>query len=151
RGGEQATLAAVGRAIDTARTAGKPVFAYATAYTDDSYQLAAHANEIWLNPLGGVILTGPGGARLYYKGLMDKLGITAKVYRVGSFKSAVEPFTRADQSPEARDANQSLANALWASWQADVSAARPKAKLGPFIAQPVAAVAAAGGRMSQAA
>jgi len=150
-GGEQATLAAVGRAIDTTRAAGKPIFAYATGYTDDSYQLAAHANEIWLNPLGGVILTGPGGARLYYKGLMDKLGISAKVYRVGSFKSAVEPFTRTDQSPEAREASQALANSLWTSWRAEVAAARPKARLAPYIDHPEAAIAASGGEMSRAA
>ncbi|MET0376025.1 MAG: S49 family peptidase [Rhizorhabdus sp.] len=76
-GGEQATIAAAGKAIDVVRAAGKPVFAYATGYSDDGYQIASHASEIWLNPLGGVILTGPGGSQLYYKGLMDKLGITA--------------------------------------------------------------------------
>jgi len=150
-GGEPATLAAAGRALDRARAAGKPIFAYATGYSDDSYRLAAHATEIWLNPLGGVILAGPGGPRLYYKGLMDKLGITAKVYRVGAFKSAVEPYIRSDQSPEAREANQALANALWQTWLNDVGAARPKAKLAPYVARPTALIEAAGGRMSQAA
>lgn len=150
-GGEQATIAAAGRAIDKARAAGKPVFAYATGYSDDSYLLASHATEIWLNPLGGVMLNGPGGSRLYYKGLMDKLGITARIYRVGTFKSAVEPFMRSDQSPEARDANQALANALWATWLADVAGVRPKAKLTPYVARPDRMISAAGGRMSQAA
>jgi protease-4 len=150
-GGEQAVITAAGRALDKVRAAGKPVYAYATGYGDDSYQLAAHATEIWVNPLGGVILTGPGTAHLYYKGLMDKLGITAKIYRVGTYKSAVEPFMRTDQSPEAREANQSLANALWASWQAEVGKARPKAKLTAYISQPNALIAAAGGRMSRAA
>ena len=150
-GGEQASIAAAGRAIDKVRAAGKPVFAYATGYSDDGYLLASHATEVWLNPLGGVILNGPGGSRLYYKGLMDKLGVTARIYRVGTFKSAVEPFMRSDQSPEARDANQALANALWANWLADVAGARPKAKLTPYIARPDAMIAAAGGRMSQAA
>jgi len=150
-GGEQASISTVAKAVDRVRAAGKPVFAYATGYTDDGYQLASHATEIWLNPLGAVILTGPGGARLYYKGLMDKIGITAKVYRVGSFKSAVEPYTRTDQSPEAREANQALANALWRSWQSDVGAARPKAKLAAYIAHPDAAMAAAGGSLAKAA
>ncbi len=150
-GGEQAALSAAGKAIDTARAAGKPVFAYATGYSDDAYQLAAHATEIWVNPLGGVILTGPGGSRLYYKGLMDRLGITAKIYKVGSFKSAVEPFTRTDQSPEAREANQALANALWTRWLAEVRAARPAARLARYIASPGTMVAASGGSMSQAA
>ena len=120
-GGEQAAIATAGKAIDKVRAAGKPVYAYATGYSDDGYQLASHATEVWLNPLGGVLLSGPGGSRLYYKGLMDKLGITAKIYRVGAFKSAVEPFIRNDQSPEARDANQALANSLWASWQAGLA------------------------------
>ncbi|ATE65108.1 signal peptide peptidase SppA [Rhizorhabdus dicambivorans] len=150
-GGEPATLAAAGKALDKARAAGKPIFAYATGYSDDAYRLAAHATEIWLNPLGGVILAGPGGSRLYYKGLMDKLGITAKIYRVGAFKSAVEPYMRSDQSPEAREANQALANALWSTWLGDVGAARPKAKLAAYAARPTVFMAAAKGRMSQAA
>jgi protease-4 len=150
-GGQQASIAAVGKALDKARAAGKPVYAYASGYSDDGYQLAAHATEIWLNPLGGVILTGPGGSRLYYKGLMDKLGITARIYRVGTYKSAVEPFTRSDQSSDARAADQALANALWSTWQADVTRARPKAKVAAYIARPDAAIAAAGGQMSRAA
>ncbi|KQX18344.1 MULTISPECIES: signal peptide peptidase SppA [unclassified Sphingomonas] len=150
-GGEQATIAAAGHALDKARAAGKPIFAYATGYSDDGYQLAAHATEIWLNPLGGVILAGPGGSRLYFKGLMDRLGITAKIYRVGAFKSAVEPYMRSDQSPEAREANQALANALWSTWMGDVGKARPRAKLAAYVEQPVAMIAAANGKMSQAA
>ena len=71
-------------------------------YTDDSYQLASAASEIWLNPLGAVLIAGPGGSNLYYKGLLDKLGVTANVYRVGTYKSAVEPFIRNDMSPEAQ-------------------------------------------------
>lgn len=135
-GGGEVALEAVGDAIQRVRDAKKPVLAYAAGYTDDSYQLAAHASEVWLNPLGMAAFTGPGGSQLYYKGLMDKLGVTAHVYRVGEFKSAVEPYTRADQSPEARQANEALANALWQGWQADVSAARPKAKLAAYIANP---------------
>ncbi|QEH78046.1 signal peptide peptidase SppA [Sphingomonas sp. C8-2] len=150
-GGEQATIAAAGRALDKVRAAGKPILAYATGYGDDGYQLASHATEVWLNPLGGVILTGPGGSRLYYKGLMDRLGITAKIYRVGAFKSAVEPYMRSDQSPEAREANQALANALWSTWTAEVGKARPKAKLAAYVARPTAIIGEAGGRMSQAA
>lgn len=150
-GGEQAVLAAAGKAIDKVRATGKPVLAYATGYGDDGYQIASHASEIWLNPLGGVILTGSGGSRLYYKGLMDKLGITARVYKVGSFKSAVEPFTRSGQSPEARQANQALANALWESWKREVATARPKARIVSYSARPEIMVAAAGGQMSQAA
>ena len=84
-----------------ARGAGKPVIAYGAGYTNDSYQLASAASEIWRNPLGGVLISGPGGSNLYYKGLLDKLGVTANVYRVGTYKSAVEPYIRNDMSPEA--------------------------------------------------
>ena len=70
-GGGQTALAQVGEALDAVRKAGKPVLAYASAYDDDSYQLASHASEVWLNPLGAVIVTGPGGSHLFYKGLMD--------------------------------------------------------------------------------
>lgn len=150
-GGGQATIAAAADALDQVRAANKPVLAYATGYTDDGYLLAAHATEIWLDPYGAVLLAGPGGSRLYYKGLLDKIGVEAKVYRVGEFKSAVEPFTRTDQSPEAREANQALANSMWASWQADVRRARPRTKLDTYIAAPDQAIAAAGGDIAKAA
>ena len=84
------------------------MLAYATGYTDDSYQLASHASEIWMNPLGAVAIAGPGGNNLYFKGLFDKLGVTANVYRVGTYKAAVEPYTRSDMSPEARANAQAL-------------------------------------------
>ncbi|MBV9842634.1 MAG: signal peptide peptidase SppA [Sphingomonadaceae bacterium] len=132
-GGGQAAMADVGAALDDVRAAHKRVLAYAGSYGDDAYQLAAHADEVWLDPLGTVLPIGPGGSQLYYKGLMDKLGIEAKVYRVGAFKSAVEPFTRDDQSPEARAANQQLADALWRDWQADVAKARPKAQIAAYV------------------
>ena len=124
-GGGQAGLARIGDAIDAVRRADKPVIAYATGYSDDAYQIAAHASEIWLNPLGGVLITGPGGANLYYKGLLDKLGITANVYKAGTYKAAVEPYTRTDMSPEAREAAAAVAGALWENWQDDVRRARP--------------------------
>jgi protease-4 len=146
-GGGQVALGTVGDALQRVRDAGKPVLAYATGYTDDAYQLAAHASEIWLNPMGIAAFTGPGGTQLYYKGLIDRLGVTAHVYRVGAFKSAVEPYTRTDQSPEARRANETLAAALWQAWQADVAAARPRARLAAYIADP----AAGGDTMAQAA
>ncbi len=152
-GGSQVAIAEVARAVDRVKARGKPVLTYATGYTDDGYQLAAHASEVWLDPLGAVLLTGPGGTNLYYKGLLDKLGVETKVYRVGKFKAAVEPFIRTDQSPEAKAAAQALADALWAEWRGGVSAARPKAQLAGYIAAPERMVAEAGGtaRAAQAA
>ncbi|HET8612024.1 MAG TPA: signal peptide peptidase SppA [Sphingomonas sp.] len=134
-GGGQAAVAEVGRALDKVRAAGKPVLAYATGYDDPSYQLASHASEIWLDPIGAVLTAGPGGSQLYYKGLLDKLGVDAHVYRVGKFKSAVEPFTRTSASPEAKAADQALIDSLWRSWNAEVARARPKAHVPQYLAQ----------------
>lgn len=133
-GGGQAAISELGRALDAVRAAGKPVLARATGYDDSSYLLAAHASEVWLDPLGAVLATGPGGSTLYYKGLLDKLGVEAHIYRVGKFKSAVEPFIRTDASPEARAMNQALIGGLWAQWQAEVARARPKAQVAPYVA-----------------
>jgi protease IV len=150
-GGGQTAIANVGEALDRVRRAGKRVVAYANGYGDDGYQLAAHADEVWLDPLGAVVVTGPGGANLYYAGLLERLGVTANVYRVGAFKSAVEPFTRSDMSPEARENAQALANALWETWQQDVRQARPRAQIAAYVQDPMRFIQGAGGDMAQAA
>jgi protease IV len=148
-GGGQASLSAIGDSLDALKKAGKPVYAFATAYSDDSYQLAAHATQIWMDPLGGTILTGPGGSQPYYKGLLDQLGIKANVYRVGTFKSAVEPYTRSDQSPESKEAIKAVYDELWGQWQADVAKARPQALIAPLLRDPAGAVEGAKGNLSQ--
>ena len=150
-GGGQTALGDLGAALDRVRKSGKPVLAYAAGYSDDGYQLAAHASEIWMHPLGAVAIAGPGGQRLYYKGLLDKLGITANVYRVGTYKSFVEPYTRTDMSPEARENAQSLAGALLATWRDDVTKARPAAAVDAYVRDPVAALGSAGGDLGKAA
>ena len=150
-GGGQAAVGELGAAVGRVKAAGKPVLAYATGYTDDGYQLASHAGEIWLNPLGTVAITGPGSQNLYYKGLLDKLGVTANVYRVGTYKSAVEPFIRNDMSPEAKAAAQSLGDVLLANWRDDVTKARPQAKVDAYLKDQPGAVAAAGGDLALAA
>jgi protease IV len=148
-GGGQTSLAAISDRLDKVRKAGKPVYAFATGYSDDGYQLAAHASEIWLDPLGGVLPTGPGGSRTYYKGLLDQLGVKAHIYRVGTYKSAVEPYLRADQSPEAKEATQALYDEIWGQWRADVAKARPKAKLDALLADAASATEAAKGDLAQ--
>ena len=124
-GGGQTAMGDLADAVRRVRAAGKPVIAYGVGYTDDSYQLASAASEIWLNPLGAVLIAGPGGSNLYYKGLLDKLGVTANVYRVGTYKSAVEPFIRNDMSPEAKQNYMALDQAALDSWRQSVHAARP--------------------------
>ena len=150
-GGGQAAVGELGAAVGRVKAAGKPVLAYATGYTDNGYQLASHASEIWLNPLGTVAIAGPGSQNLYYKGLLDKLGVTANVYRVGTYKSAVEPFIRNDMSPEAKAAAQSLGDVLLANWRDEVTKARPQARVEAYMKDQPGAVAAAGGDLALAA
>ena len=144
-GGGQTSLSAIGNALDRVKKSDKPIYAFANFYSDDSYQLAAHADEIWMDPMGGVVFAGPGGNRLYYKNLIEQIGITAHIYRVGTYKSAVEPYMRADQSPEAREASQALYSVLWDSWIAEVKKARPQASIKPYASDPASYVKAAGG------
>ena len=101
-GGGQVHLAEIGAAMDRARAAKKPVLTFASAYVDDGMMLAAHASEVWVDPLGGAVVAGPGGDRLYYAGLLDRLKVNAHIFRVGTYKSAIEPYMRGDMSPEAR-------------------------------------------------
>ena len=147
----QTVIAELGDSLAEVRRKGKPVLAYATGYTDDSYQLAAHAGEIWLNPLGAVLLTGPGGNNLYFAGLLDKLGVTANVYKVGTYKSAVEPFIRSDMSPEARENAQGLYGALFETWRDDIRKARPAAAVEALVRTPAQLVAANGNDFARAA
>jgi protease-4 len=150
-GGGQTDLQRIGAALDKVRAAKKPVLAFATGYTDDGYLLAAHASEVWLDPMGAVLFTGPGGSRPYFKGLADKIGANVHVYRVGKYKSFVEPYVRTEGSPEAKQEDKVLYDALWAEWNADVAKARPKAKVVAMAQQPAAQLAAAGGELSKAA
>ncbi len=150
-GSGQANLQSVGEALRAFKAKGKPVYAYGAAYIDDGYYLAAQANEAWLDPLGGVLLSGPGGSNLYFKSALDKLGVDVEVFKVGTYKSAVEPFIRSDSSPEAKAANQALVDALWASYTSDVEAARPKVRLDAVLANLPERVKAAGGDFAKAA
>jgi len=151
QGGGQTAMSDLSDAIRGVRSAGKPVIAYSVGYTNDSYQLASAASEVWLNPLGAVVVAGPGGSNLYFKGLLDKLGVTANVYRVGTYKSAVEPYTRGDMSPEARENYMALGQAALEAWRQSIHQARPKANVDLFLKDMPGAVTAAGGDMASAA
>jgi protease-4 len=117
-------LQLVAEALTQFRASGKPVRTYADFYSQPQYYLAAHADFIGLNPLGGMMFEGFGGYRLYYKDLLEKLKISTHVFKAGDFKSAVEPYIRNDMSDEARLANQELYDALWADYLAALSAQR---------------------------
>ena len=149
-GAYPAAVTEVANAIGRVRAAGKPVLAYATAYTDGSYLLASNASEIWVNPMGGTLFAGPGGNQLYYKGLIDKLGVNVHVYRVGKYKSFVEPYTRDAQSPEAKEAMTALYGSLFDQWKAAIRKARPRAQIDTFLSQPDQQIAATRGDIAQA-
>lgn len=150
-GGGQVHLKDIGEAMDRVRKAKKPVLTFAMAYADDQMLLAAHASEVWLDPQGMAVIAGPGGSNLYYAGLLEKLSINARVYRVGAFKSGVEPYTRSGMSDEARANIGGLYGALWEEYKANVSRARPKLQLAKITADPAAWIASSGGDMAKAA
>ena len=150
-GGGATAIGDLAEAVRRVRGAGKPVIAYGVGFTDDNYALASAASEIWLNPMGAVLIAGPGGSNLYFKGLLDKLGVTANVYRVGTYKSAVEPLIRNDMSPAARQNYTALDQARLETWKQEVKQARPKANIDLFLTNMNGAVAAAGGDMAKAA
>ncbi|HEU4650989.1 MAG TPA: signal peptide peptidase SppA [Croceibacterium sp.] len=126
-GGGRVHMTEIGEALDRFRATKKPVLAYAIAYSDDSILLASHASEVWVDPMGGAAITGPGGEQMFYAGLLDKLGVTAHVFRVGTYKSAVEPYLLNEMSPAARENYTQLYGSLWQEWQANVRRARPAA------------------------
>jgi protease-4 len=149
-GGYPAAVTEVAKALGRVKASGKPVLAYATAYTDGSYLLAANASEVWLNPMGGTLFMGPGGNQLYYKGLIDKLGVNVHVYRVGKFKSFVEPYERDAQSPEAKEALTALYASIFSQWKDLIHKARPKAQIDAFLTAPDQAIAATKGDIAHA-
>ncbi len=150
-GASRVTLSRIGAAMDKVRHAGKPVLVRAVLYDDGAYQLASHASEVWLDPLGGVMLRGPGGTMLFYHDLLDRLKVKAHVFKVGTYKSAVEPYVRNNFSPEARQAENQVYGALWHDWQDEVKTARPRANLALVTADPVKWLAASGGDAAKAA
>ncbi len=114
----------IGRAIDRFKKSGKPVISYADSFSQGQYALAAHSDEIYLNPMGGVDLHGFGIFQLYIRDLLDKLKANFHVFRVGAFKSAVEPFLRNDMSPAAKEANQQWLSQLWQDFRQDIGQQR---------------------------
>lgn len=124
RGGGFSKLRELGTAITAFRESGKPVYAVSDLYSQTQYYVAAHADEILLNPVGGVELTGFGSYQMYYKSALDSLRVNMHIFRVGTYKSAVEPFERDDMSPEAREANALWLGDLWSVYKDDVNRLR---------------------------
>ncbi|MHB1350678.1 MAG: signal peptide peptidase SppA [Desulfobulbaceae bacterium] len=114
-------LRTIGERLAAFKKSGKKVIAAEDDYTQNQYYLASFADEIYLNPMGGVHLRGFGVFRLYVKELIDRLAVNFHVFKVGSFKSAVEPFTRSNMSDEDRQANQLWLGNLWSFFCADIA------------------------------
>lgn len=123
-GGGLTKLQAVGAAIDDFRSSGKPVVATGTFYLQPAYYLASRADEVWMNDDGAVFVDGYGRFRNFYKDAIDKLEIDWNVFRVGTYKSFVEPYTRNDMSEADRESSLVWLNGLWDGYRSDVTGAR---------------------------
>jgi protease-4 len=117
-------LQAIGAALKRFRATGRQVIAAEDLYTQKQYYLAAYADLVAVNPMGGVDLHGYGAYPLYFREALDKLKINYHVFRVGTYKSAIEPITRDSMSPEARRQNALWLASLWDSYVADVTQER---------------------------
>ena len=120
----QTVLFDVGQALQKFKDSGKTITAIGDNYSRSSYYLASFADEIIINDHGYIDLDGFGRSRLFYKSLLDKLKIDFNVFRVGTFKSAVEPYLGNKMSDEAKEANLAYLKVLWDSWKNVVSSNR---------------------------
>jgi protease-4 len=152
-GGGQPTLAEFTAAIKDFRSSGKKVVAHATSFLQESYYVAAAADEIYLDPMGLVAVDGYERYRTYYKELFDKLGVEVNLFRVGAYKSAAEVYVRTDMSPEDREESLAYLNALWLSYRTAVAEARglTPTDVSDYVNDLVPAMLAAKGNAAQVA
>jgi protease-4 len=146
-------LQEVAKAVANFRNSGKPVIAYGDYYGQPQYFVAAHADDIYLDPEGAVDVHGYANFGLYFRDAIDKLAIDWNIFRVGDYKSAVEPFTRNDMSPEEREASLIWLGTLWGTYKNEVAKARgfEPAVLQQYADDAVEVLRRADGSMSRAA
>ena len=111
----------IAKAINEFKAAGKPVYAIGDYYSQSQYYLASYADKIMMSPDGAVMLQGYGTYRLYYKDLLDKLDVSTHVFRVGTYKSFVEPYLRNNMSDEAKKSASAWLTQLWGAYVDDVA------------------------------
>lgn len=121
-------LQAIGDALEDFKLSGKTIVAAEDFYSQSQYYLAAHADKIILNPMGGVDIHGFGVYRLYFQEALEKLEVTYNIFKVGTYKSALEPFTRNSMSIEDRQQNQAWLSALWQEYTDDILTQRKLSK-----------------------
>jgi len=114
----------IGAALIDFKSSGKKIIALGDHFSQDQYYLVSHADDIWLNPQGFMLLDGYGRYQMYFKSALEKLAINQHIFRVGTFKSAVEPFLRDDMSAKAKEANELWLNDLWQQYKEDVAKQR---------------------------
>ncbi len=120
-----ASLREVAQAVARVKASGKQVVAFAEMMDQKQYLLAAQANEVYLDPMGAMLLEGLGRYRTYYRqGLQDKLGVDVHLFKVGEYKSAAEPYVLDAASPEAKEADLFWMNDVWQRYLGDVAKAR---------------------------
>ncbi len=125
-GADMSTLQYIGKYLDKFKAANKPIYAIGSNFNQSQYYLASYANKIYLTPLGAVNVFGLSANNLYYKTLLDNLKINTHVFRVGTYKSAIEPFIRDNMSEEARSNASRWLDLMWNNYLSDISAERRK-------------------------
>ena len=142
----------IGAALEGFKETGKEVIAYENEFQQFQYHIASYANELYMHPWGDALLTGYGGNNLYFREMLEKLSVNVHVFRVGGFKSAVEPFTRDDMSEQAKLARQTLNNGLWRYLVEDIADNRklPVADIEAYSQQFSVLLEKAGGDMGRA-
>jgi protease-4 len=120
-----ASIREVAAALARLRASGKQVVAFGENFDQNQYLLAAQANEVYLDPMGGVMLEGLARYRQYYReGLQDKLGVDVHLFRVGEYKSAAEPYILDAASPASKEADLFWMNDIWQRYLGDVARVR---------------------------
>lgn len=143
----QVKLEELAAAIADFRKSGKKVIAYGTYFLQSQYYLAAQADEIYLDPIGFLLIDGYDGYRMFLRDALDKLGVDVHLYRAGKFKSAGETYTRRDMSPEDRLESEAYLGSLWRGYVQAVAGARqmqPEA-ISQYVTHYVDSVSAASG------
>ncbi|CAH7183381.1 protease IV, a signal peptide peptidase [Vibrio chagasii] len=111
----------IAKALNEFKASGKPIYAVGDFYNQSQYYLASYATKVYMSPDGGVLLKGYSAYSLYYKTLLEKLDVNTHVFRVGTYKSAIEPFIRDDMSDAAKESASRWLGQLWSAYVDDVS------------------------------
>ena len=150
-GADMSSLQYIGKYLTKFKAANKPIYAIGSNFNQSQYYLASYANKIYLTPLGAVNVFGLSANNLYYKTLLENLKVNTHVFRVGTYKSAIEPLIRDNMSEEARSNTSRWLNLMWNNYLGDISEERKKApsQLVPLAENMLSELKAANGNMAQ--